>query len=111
MMTAFSRYQYCIGYRNTNGVLYLDERERFGYRNETDNSYHTVKDGDTLWGVAHLYFQGMRRPGGLWWVIAEFQPTPIIDPTIRLQAGAILVIPSQRLIKNELFSEDRRKFH
>jgi len=111
MMFPLSRYRYCVAYKGDDDILYLDEREPFPYRNEPDNSYHTVRDGDTLWGLAHLYFKGMRRPAGLWWVIAEFQPTPIIDPTIRLQAGETIIIPSQRLVKTEVFNEDRRRYH
>lgn len=110
-MFPLSRYQYCIGYRDANGFLYLDEREPFRFREESDNSFHPVTDGDTLWGIAHRYFSGMKRPGGLWWIIAEFQPTPIIDPTLRLQPKTVIVVPSQRLVKTELFSEDRRRYH
>ena len=106
-----SRYQYCIAQRDTDGNLYLDEREPFRHRDEPDNSFHVVVDGDTLWGLAHRYFSGMRRPAGLWWIIAEYQPEPIVDPTIRLLVGETIIIPSQRLVKTEIFSEDRRKYH
>ena len=106
-----SRYRYCLVYTDDQGRRYLDEREPFRFREQADNSFYTVKDGDTLWGVAHIQFRGLTRPAGLYWLLAEFQPDPIVDPTIKLQADTVLVIPSLRLIRTEVFNESRRRFH
>lgn len=110
-MFPFSRYEFCIEYEDDAGNRWLDEREPFRYQDLQDNRYHTVRDGDTLWGLAHLYFAGFPRACGLWWIIAEFQPTPIVDPTIRLQPNDVLIIPSQRTVRQSVFSADRRRYH
>jgi hypothetical protein len=51
----------------------------------------------------------MQRPSGLWWIIADFQPDPIHDPTVRLTPGRTLYIPSLRTVQEEVFSDKRRK--
>lgn len=110
-MFANSRYQYCKEVEDASGDRFLDEREPFRYEAETDNRYHQVRDGDTLWGLAHVYFAGFPSACNLWWVIAEFQPTPIVDPTLRLQPGEVLVIPSARKVRLSVFNADQRRYH
>ncbi len=110
-MFAYSRYRYCTGYKDANGVSYLDEREPFRYRNESDNTVHEAVEGDTWWGLAHLYFDGLPRPAGLFWILCEFQPTPVVDPTIRIKSGASIVVPSLRLVKTKVFNPTERRFH
>ena len=111
MIVGNSRYQYCLARRDQNGKLVLDEREPVRFTRNRDNVYHKVVEGDTLWGLANRYFREYPRPAGLWWVIAEFQPQPILDPTIRLIPGAVVVIPSLRHVKTVVFSEEQRRYH
>lgn len=89
-------------------MLYGGEPYRF--RVFADNVEHVVREGDTLWTLAHRYYLGVERPAGLWWIIADFQPQPIHDPTLALVPGAVLVIPSLRTVQEEIFSERRRAF-
>jgi len=88
-------------------TLILTEPERFFFREFDDNRSHTVRRGDTLFTLAHRFFTGIPRPSGLWWVIADFQPDPIHDPTLDLEEGRTLFIPSVRTVREEIFSEDR----
>lgn len=104
-----SRYSYAKSLFDPNGVAYLGEPEPFRYRAEKDNIFHTVQDGDTLWGLAGLYFTGVPRPCGLWWLIGWYQPNPIIDPTLRLQAGSTMIIPSMRVVRLYVFNPERRE--
>lgn len=87
----------------------LTEREPFRFREFPDNRIHRVKEGDTLFTLAARYFAGLPRPSGFWWVIADFQPQPIIDPTVRLRPGALVTVPSVRTVQEEIFSEARRR--
>ncbi len=42
-------------------------------------------------------------------LIADFQPDPIHDPTLSLEVGRVLVVPSLRTVTEEVFSEKRRQ--
>jgi hypothetical protein len=104
--TLFSRYQFCVGFTDpTTGAFILNERVPFPYKAFADNRQHIVSGGDTLWGLAHRFFRGVTaNPAWLWWVIADFQPQPIIDPTIDLAPGQVIVIPSPSTLKHVVFS-------
>ena len=68
-----------------------------------------MKQGETLFSLAGRYFAALPRPAGLWWVIADFQPDPIHDPTLSLEVGQVLLVPSVRTVVEEVFSEKRRQ--
>lgn len=104
----YSRYTYCAGRLDAEDRLFLSEREPFRYVSLPDNLTHQCATGDTLWSLADKYFPTIDRSAGLWWVIADFQPEPIFDPTIALQPGQLLVIPSLQTVLTRVFSEDRR---
>jgi hypothetical protein len=59
-----------------------------------DTRLHTVTEGETLYTIAGRYFRPRPRACGLWWIIADFQPDPILDPTLTLEPGRRLFIPS-----------------
>lgn len=104
----YSRHSFCTAQLDANGKLYLSDRTPFRYQDFTDNISHTVAEGETLWHLAARYFADLPRPAGLWWVIADFQPDPVFDPTIALAAGSVLVIPSMQTVLTRVFAEDRR---
>lgn len=105
----FSRHMYTEAFTDEDAeVQLLTDYEPFDFRELPDNVVHVVKEGDTLWTLAGRYFAGIPRASGLWWVIADFQPTPIHDPTIALELGARLVIPSLRTVQEEVFNPARR---
>lgn len=110
----FSRYTYSTAFLEElpdgtrTGALILSDPEPFRFRPFRDNRIHVVKDGDSLFTLAYKFFRPLPRPSGLWWIIADFQPDPIHDPTLRLAKGTPLVIPSVRTVIEEVFSEKRR---
>jgi hypothetical protein len=103
-----SRHRFETGTVDENGRLFLDDPIAFDYRERSDNRFHTVIEGETLFALAGRYFSSFERGCGFWWVIADFQPEPIHDPTIAIVAGRLLVIPSERVLQEEILSERRR---
>ena len=51
----------------------------------------------------------MPRGCGFWWAIADFQPDPIVDPTLDLEPGRRLVVPSLRVLTDVILGEQRRR--
>jgi hypothetical protein len=101
-----SRYMYSHGYKSDD-VLILTTPEPFRFQPFSDNRIYIVNEGDTLFSLAGTFFKGYARPSGLWWVIADFQPQPIHDPTLALDKGSRLYIPSVRTLIEEVFSAER----
>lgn len=104
----FSRYTFSYAVQDKEGDLVLYGEEPYRYRDLPDNREHVVREGETLFTLAGRYFAPLPRPAGLWWVIADFQPEPIHDPTVELSPGRVLIIPSVRTLTEEIFSERRR---
>jgi len=103
----WSRYRFSIASTDPDGGLALSERPMFTYRDLSDTIQHPIVEGDTLWTIAGFYYAGLPRPSGLYWVLADFQPQPIYDPTIRLVAGNILFVPSLRTVQEQILSDRR----
>ena len=106
-----SRYRFSYGVKDDYGSLYLTDRAPYGYNPHPDNRIHTVVQGDTLFHLAAIYFAPLERACGFWWVIADFQPEPIVDPTIKLEPGRILHIPSRRVLTDIILNEHGRRYH
>ena len=90
-------------------MLHLTEREPYGFRAHADNRVHVVVQGDTLFDVAGRYFAPLPRACGFWWAVADYQPQPIIDPTIALEAGRRLLVPSLRVLTDVILGEAGRR--
>ena len=105
----FSRFTFCTAFLDDEQQLVLAEREPFRFRSFSDNRQHVVQQGETLFSLAGRYFAPLPRASGMWWVIADFQPDPIHDPTLSLDLGRVLLIPSVRVLTEEIFGEARRQ--
>jgi hypothetical protein len=105
-----SRHLFTRAIQQPDGTITLTDREPFEFRELQDTRRIKVQERDTLFGFAAFYFNvpSFERPSDLWWVIADFQPTPIFDPTIKLTPGSTIHIPSIRVVLEEVFSEKRR---
>ena len=104
-----SRYTFCTAVQDDAGRWQLTEREPFGFVAFPDNRVHTVVQGDTLFALAGRYFAPLPRACGYWWVIADYQEDGPIDPTIELEVGRILSIPSLRTLTDVILGESRRR--
>jgi hypothetical protein len=102
-----SRYSLSATLQDADGRLYLADPDPFRYQDLPDNRYYTVAPGDTLFKIAERSFPGTADSAWLWWAICWFQPQPIHDPTIALVPGHMLVIPSERTLKEKILSSAR----
>jgi len=107
--SSISRQLYTQAHVDENGVTYLADRVPFGYVELADTIKHRVRFGDSLWTLAARYYSGMPRPAGFWWVIADFQPVPIVDPTIALAEGTTVLVPSVRALRELVLDNGRSR--
>jgi hypothetical protein len=94
--------------RITDGQTYLLDREPFRFVNRGDNKRVIAKGGDTWQSLAAEHLQPINNAEELWWVLADFQPDPIVDPTEALEAGRVIFIPSSDFVLSEIFADARR---
>lgn len=106
-MPDLSRHQFCTKWIDEDKRLFLDTRKPYRFRAFADNSVYTVVQGDTLFTIAGRHFAPIDRAAGLWWVIADFQPNPITDPTLVLEPGTVLILPSLAVLYQEIFNVAR----
>ncbi len=102
-----SRYSFCDALTDALGCRYLTDREPYGYVAHPDNREHMVVLGDSLFSLAGQYFAPLPRACGYWWAIADFQPDPIVDPTLELTVGSTLVIMSMRVLTDIVLADPR----
>lgn len=105
-----SRYQFSTLRLDSQGRTFLTERHPYRFTDLPDTIQYTVGEGDTLRGLATKYYGALPRPERLWEVIADFQPDPIHDSTLKLDPGRLLYIPSLRTVTEVIYNERRRKF-
>lgn len=92
-----------MGRKDENGKLYLTEVTPFGWDPKLSGTRtYTVKEGDTLHGIAYQHFKPLPNAEHLFWVIAGFQPIPIMDLTLDLEKGRTLYIPSTRVVEERI---------
>ncbi len=106
---AGSRHSFTAGVRDEAGRLFLTEREPYAFHTHPDTRTHVVAQGESLFDLAGRYFAPLPRACGFWWAIADFQQDPIIDPTLELELGRPLFIPSVRVLTDVILSERRRR--
>jgi hypothetical protein len=106
---AGSRYMFCSALSDSLSQRFLTEREPFTYQTFADSRTHIVAEGQSLFTLAGYYFAPLPRACGLWWVIADFQPVAIYDPTLLLDVGRLLIIPSLRVVTDVILGEARRR--
>lgn len=100
-----SPYKFADVAQDADGNAYLTDREPFSYQDRPDNIPHLVEDGDTLQSLAQFYYWDLDFDAGdLCWVIADYQPSPIINPFIPLKPGKLLIIPAPEYVTSEILA-------
>lgn len=103
-----SRDLFCTALQQ-DGRIYLSDRVPYRFRPFSDNRNHEAQQGDSLFTLSGRYFQPLEESSQYWWAIGDFQPDPIIDPTVRLDEGRNIVIPSIRTLLELILNENRRE--
>ena len=108
-MDAFSRYRFCDVLTDEDGKSYLSERSPFGYRASPDNLERVVVDNDTWWSIAGLWYRDLApNPSMLFWIVCDYQPVPVVDPTLAIPAGVTVYGPHPDVVKEQILNESRR---
>ncbi len=102
-----SRYSSSLGVLDAEGRRFLTEREPFRFREFPDTREHVAAQGDSLFTLAGRYFAPLPRACGFWWAIADFQPDPVFDPTLELEIGRRVFIPSVRVLTDAILAGER----
>lgn len=109
--TEYSETRFSSGIVDDDGDLILTDPEPYLYRRLADNEEYVFGAGDTVERLAYSRYGRAE----LAWVILNFQrdangqPAPIFDPTVKIEPGTVLVLPSQRTVFEEILNESRRK--
>lgn len=97
-----SRYAGCERFldvrEGANNTMFFGRRDRFVYRDHINNRYHIVSEGETYAVIAAQYFAHVYEAARMWWVVCDYQPIPIIDPTVKPAGGTVLIIPPNELL-------------
>lgn len=105
-----SRYLGLAQETDTAGRIFLADREPFVYAERTDNIVHTAVMGDTWFNLAQRYYRDISlRASGLWWVLCDFQPQPVVDPTLAIPPGSKVYLPSPLVVQSEVLGVVREE--
>lgn len=102
-----SRHSFAVALEDALGRIYLTSREPYRFSAQPDTRTHRVMEGDSLFSIAGQYFEPLPRACGYWWAIADFQPEPIQDPTVVLDVGSVVLVPSLRLLTDVILADPR----
>lgn len=100
-----SRHNFAKRYVFTESKIFREPRRRINFVERTDSRLYTIKQGDSLFNLAHRFYRSFDRPAGLWWVLMDFNN--IADPTQNLTPGDTIVIPSDDFIREQVFVPPR----
>lgn len=106
-----SRYSSTDVYEAFTGNTLRDDYIPFRYEAFDDNIVHVAAEGDTWWTIAQrYYFHISSNAGRLWWVVCDFQPQPVVDPTIAISPNRTVIIPSPLVVLTQVLGVRREVF-
>jgi nucleoid-associated protein YgaU len=102
-----SRYKFSEVLQDSDENAYTEDREPPVYEaGRLDDILHTVKGGDTLISIAQTYYWDLTEYASeLWWVLADMQPTPIINPFALLKPGLLIIVPAPERVTAEILAQ------
>lgn len=94
--------------RISDGLTFMLDREPLYFQPRSDNKRIVAEKGDTWWSLAAKHLSALRNPEQFFWVLCDYQPTPILDPTVDPTPGAIVFIPDEDFFMSTYFADSRR---
>lgn len=79
-------------------INYMSLHEPFYYQDRSDNLTFVARRGDRLDHIATVFY----RDPKLFWVLADFQPNPILNPMLPIEPGRIIYGPSVEVLQQEI---------
>uniref|UniRef100_A0A6H1Z9L9 Uncharacterized protein n=1 Tax=viral metagenome TaxID=1070528 RepID=A0A6H1Z9L9_9ZZZZ len=84
-----------VAYEADDGKLYVSLPERLPFDGGDDGIPHVCTGNENVLDICLAYFRGIYQdPVDKWWIVAQAQNDPVVDPLVPLRKGTILVIPS-----------------
>jgi len=87
------------------GLTYLLDREPLRFAARSDNLRVVSQEGDTWHSLAARHLRPLPRPQDFWWVLCDFQPVPVADPTVEITPGTVVFIPSAEFVTGRALTE------
>ncbi len=107
--STLSVYRFCQAFTDPDGRTMLTDIVPYRFQDLDDTIIHRVTGRQTLQDIAAYRYQAYGEEAYLLWIVlAHFQPDPVLDPTLPLEPGSILYVPSYRVIEEEILNETRR---
>jgi len=99
-------------YQNADGEVHLTLPERLPYIDRDDTATHVCKAGERLFDIAIHYFKDSMGDYAVdcWEIIAQFQEDPIVDGSVTLPVGLVLLIPSDEYIQEVALGEPLHEY-
>ena len=82
-------------------VEYMSLHEPVRFQERDDNLTFTARKGDRLDHIAVVFY----RDPKLFWVLADYQPNPIMNPMLPLEKGRIIYGPSLERLQQEILNQ------
>jgi len=99
-----SVYRHANIIQNEDSTIVFTLPERVGYEYDDDITIHIVSDGERLYDIAQFHYKDTAiAPWDLWDMLAQFQPEPILDPSVPLPSNMEIYIPSADFIEDAFF--------
>jgi len=87
-------------YQNELGETQLTITERLPSIGYDETITHIVKEGETLFDIAvHYYKDQVDNAADCWEILAECQEEPILDGSVPLRAGQLILVPPRSYIQ------------
>lgn len=100
-----------VAYTDGEGRLFVSLPEHLPFEVRDDSGVHVCKGGETLLELAIGYYRdSYANPIDMVDVIAEFQENRIVDRSVPLEAGRIVLIPSTTYNEEIAFGEDLSEY-